>query len=436
MAIWTIPDEYKIDYSPNGDDVDSFSQKVKYCLEEGFKSLKELHEVATTLNSAVESLGAATVPSLPIQLANPKDGQILVYHASTKTFQNEAQTPVGESKSLIVRNGENILCDYNGSATTEINLQSLVEQPDNAQEISHLTRLVENLYLALDVMELDPGGYDGMSSVTFYSTANDVDESRSSGTLSNGKVSGDGAVLVTNPSPFVNETTGEGIPISKAHLVVKHQNIADAEITAEIALRDATFVSGEVIGVGNGTEQTVSLAHTNNLSTYKFALYFNGVQQTGNFSFFPTSGQVTFIAPAGAIVSVDYFYNWGEEHFIAMENSGTYPDRRNKNRATTQFTYEGTAGTLATLKITLNQKSGYAQNEIVSTGAGKAKGYKLAHQAIDGGIQVTPATTTWQYNTAQNTIIVTAPIGQGFSISYWWKGKSFSVDSFACVFNE
>lgn len=67
MAIWTIPDEYKIDDSPNGDDINSFSQKVKYCLEEGFKSLNELHEAATTLNSAVESLGAATIPSLPIR---------------------------------------------------------------------------------------------------------------------------------------------------------------------------------------------------------------------------------------------------------------------------------------------------------------------------------------------------------------------------------
>lgn len=438
MAIWTIPNEYKIDYSPNGDDVKSFSQKVKYCLEESFNSLRELRDAAVTLNSAVQYLSAATVPSLPIQLANPQDGQILVYHAATQTFQNEEQTPVGESKSLIIRDGETILCDYNGSTTSEIDLQSLThEEPKTAtQEIEHLTRLVENLYLALDVMELDPGGYDAMSSTTFYSTANDVDESRSSGTISNGKVSGDGAVLITNPISFINVATGVETLISKAHLVVKHQNVADAEITAEIAMFDATFAHDEVIAIGTGAEQTVSLAHTENLSTFKFALYFNGVEQTGNFSFFETSGQVTFVAPAGAIVSADYFYNWGAENFVAMEKTGTFPDRRNRNRATTQFTYDGVAGRLATLRITLNQKSGEAQNEIVATGAGKAKGYKLAHQAIEDEIHVTPEDTTWQYNAAQNTIIVTAPIGQGFSVSYWWKGKSFSVDSFACVFNE
>lgn len=43
MAIWTIPEDKVIDYSPNGDDIDSFSQKVKYCLEEIFTSLQYLH---------------------------------------------------------------------------------------------------------------------------------------------------------------------------------------------------------------------------------------------------------------------------------------------------------------------------------------------------------------------------------------------------------
>lgn len=111
------------------------------------------------------------------------------------------------------------------------------------------------------------------------------------------------------------------------------------------------------------------------------------------------------------IVSANYFYNWGAENFVAIENSGTYPDRRNKNRATTQFTYEGKVGTLANLRITLNQKSGYTQNEIVATGTGKAKGFKLKHQAITDGITVTPASATWQYNSSQNTIVVTAPFG-------------------------
>lgn len=48
MAIWEIPESQLIDYSPNGDDVDSFSQKVKFCLEEIFKCLQHLHANGAT----------------------------------------------------------------------------------------------------------------------------------------------------------------------------------------------------------------------------------------------------------------------------------------------------------------------------------------------------------------------------------------------------
>lgn len=123
----------------------------------------------------------------------------------------------------------------------------------------------------------------------------------------------------------MNEATGEVISISKAHLVVKHQNVADAEITAEIAMRNATFVSGEVIGIGTGAEQTVSLANTNNLSAYKFALYVNGVQQTGNFSFYETSGQVTFIAFLERLLVRIIFTTGAQKNSLQWKIAGHIP---------------------------------------------------------------------------------------------------------------
>ena len=232
MAIWKIPDNYKIDYSPNGDDVDSFSQKVKYCLEEAFKSLNALHTTTQSLEEQVTNLQPIT-PS-------------------------ETGTVVADSN----------------------------------QAVSHLARLVENLYLMLDVAQLDPGGYDGLSGETFYGntyaidttsvvvsrfssgnvlyvnanaaltegniyfltdgtvfepvqiaeivragtenqvTLRDVVENsftggstqlvRSHGTISEGMISGDGAIFVTKLFSFADETTGATISKSKAHLIVKH----------------------------------------------------------------------------------------------------------------------------------------------------------------------------------------------------------------------
>lgn len=506
MAIWRIPNEYIIEYSPNGDVVKTFSQKTKYCLEEAFNSLNDLHETTESIGASIQSVNASIqsintslsavsslsslgsvdggdvslIGGIGVEIASISDGQILVYREEDEKFHNE---------------------DNESSGGGEI-------------DINHLLRLVENLYLALDVAGLNPGGYDGLSGETFYGDTNDInmaspkvlsfikgDDSltvdspdgliegsiyrltdgaagvwvkikqlrtvgditqvvlenpvntqftgtvrlrRSRGTISEGKITCEntttsGTFFTTNLIPFINEITGEEKAISRAHLIVKHQNLVDTEIKAEIALRDiATFVKGEVLDIGTGLSKTVALIHRENLSSYKFALYFDGVAQTEHFSFDPVAGRVTFTAPEGAIVSADYFYNWSDENFVEMTKAGTYPDRRNPNRATTQFYYNGAAGKIATLRLRLRRLTGTAENEIASTGAGldKPLGFKLAHQAIPTAIQVISTDGAYSYNEELNTVIVTAPAGQAINISYEWRGKSFSVDSFVCMFDE
>ena len=452
---------------------------------------------------------AQEICSIPVDINNLADGEVLRYHRSTNSFQNELASPVvGSAKSLILYDGSTVLGDYNGSNTVSIDIQNVLNRSSLSNEIAHLMRLTENLYLALDAADLNPGGYDGLSGETFYGTTTDIDTTevnvlsviqgddsidvdsldglvegshyiltdgnqtlpvqiknifvkngvnrvvfyspvsvsfvsssvkllRTNCDIGQGEFSGDDVYCVANLIPFVNEATGEVTEMSRAHLVVKHQNVADAEITAEIALRNgAKFVKGEVIGIGDGTLQTVTLENTAGLTFYRFALYFDGVQQTSGFSFSPLLGEVTFTAASGVIVSADYFYDWGAENFVAMTKTGTYPDRRDPERATTQFAYDGTAGSVATIRLKLKRGEGYATNEVVSTGTGKPRGFKLKHQAVSGTVSVSPTPTSKSFNSAQNTAVVTAPVGNAIRISYRWKGNAFSADSFACTFNE
>lgn len=451
---------------------------------------------------------AQKICSIPVDIQNLADGEVLRYHVATNSFQNEVASPVvGNGKSLILYDGNTMLGDYNGSQTISIDIQNVLNRSSLSTEIAHLMRLTENLYLALDAAGLNPGGYDGLSGETFYGTTTDIDTTtvnvlsvfqgddsidvstldglvegshyiltdgnqslpvqiknifvknginrvvfynkvtvsfisssvkllRTNCDIGQGEFSGDDVYCVANLIPFVNEATGEVTKMSRAHLVVKHQNVPDAEITAEIALRDARFVKGEVVGIGDGTIQTVTLENTSGLTFYKFALYFNGVRQTSGFEFSPLTGEVTFNAASGVIVSVDYFYDWDAENFVEMTKTDTYPDRRDQTQATTQFTYDGAAGTVATIRLKLKRGTGTATNEIVSTGTGKPRGFKLAHQAINGTVSVSPTPTSWSLNSAQNTVIVTSPSGRAINISYRWKGKAFSANSFACTFNE
>lgn len=250
MTIWEIPKDKIINYSKTGDDIDLFTQKVKYCLEEAFVSLKFLHNNMTTLGGVSYAFDGLA------------DGQTLVYDASTQTFVND--TPVDPKLTQTL----------NELQTLVLNVTPVTN--DNAQKILHLQRLVENLYLALDVAGLNPYGYDNLHVATFCGDLSCIDTMRSSFTLGDGKISAANAILVTNPIYFTDA------PVSKAHLVVKHTNIADAQISAQIALYDV--LDGE--------------------------------------------------------------------NFLPMTKTRTYPDKENPNRATTEFTYSGEAGNVATLSIT------------------------------------------------------------------------------------
>ena len=346
--------------------------------------------------------------------------------------------------------GETFYGDTTDIDTTAVNVLSVIVGDDSI-DVDSIDGLIEGShYILSDGVNSLPVQIkhilyeNGIFRVIFYNAVTTAFTPaltklyRTTATIEEGKVSGDDVYCTANLIPFVNEATGEATGISHAHLSVKHQNVADAEITAEIALRDGVkFVKGEVIGIGNGSAQTALLEHTNDLTAYKFALYFDGVQQTDNFEFSPLTGQVTFTAANNVIVSADYFYDWTAETFVEMTKTGTYPDRRDQTRATTQFVYNGAKGSVATIRLKLKRGSGYSSNEIVSSGTGKPRGFKLAHQAISSStISVSPTPTSKSFNSAQNTVIVTASVGKAIQISYSWKGKAFSVDSFACTFNE
>ena len=242
-------------------------------------------------------------------------------------------------------------------------------------------------------------------------------------------------VCLTKTYNFVN-------PISRAHLMVKHPIVQDTEISAQIALRETpNTVAGEVLGTGTGAQQTVTLAHTENLASHNFALYFDGVKQSAAvYSYSPTDGQVTFTAPEGASVTADYIYGWTDEVFVDMVHDTEYPDKDDNNLVDDQFDYaagEGDPrGSVGTVRVTLTQKTGTVRNEALGTGTGTQQSFKLAHHAKAETITVTPAGATWRYKDNTDVLLVTAPQGAAISVSYDWAARTNYLESIACIFNE
>lgn len=242
-------------------------------------------------------------------------------------------------------------------------------------------------------------------------------------------------VCLTKTYNFIN-------PISRAHLMVKHPIVQDTEITAQIALRESpNTVTGEVLGTGTGTEQTVTLAHTENLASHNFALYFDGVQQnSASYSYSPTDGQVTFTAQEGVSVTADYVYGWTEERFVDMVHDTEYPDKDDNTLVDDQFDYaagEGDpTGSVGTVRVTLIQHTGTVRNEALGTGTGNQQSFKLAHHAKAETIAVLPAEATWKFKDNTDVLLVTAPAGEQVSVSYDWAARTNYLESVACIFNE
>ena len=242
-------------------------------------------------------------------------------------------------------------------------------------------------------------------------------------------------VCVTKTYNFVNN-------ISRAHLMVKHPLVDDTEVTAQIALRQSpTTVTGEVLGTGNGSSQTVKLANTTGLASHNFVLYFDGVQQAASsYSFSPTDGQVTFAADDGVAVTADYVYGWSKETWVDFTHDTVYPDKDDNTLVDDQFDYvageNDPQGSVGTVRVSLIQKTGKEKDVALGTGNGKAQSFKLAHHAKYETIDVKPDGATWKFKDNTDVLTVTAKEGEAISVSYNWAARPNYLESIACIFNE
>lgn len=485
-------------------------------------------------------------------IENIQDGQILVYNASTHSFHNSDNNAVGEGRTLTLRNGNTILGSYNGSATLDVDLQGISNTNDldtSAEgKISHLVRLVENLYCALDVSKLNPSGYDGFVCETFRDDATLIDKTnvavtsvhQSSNTLIVEKTDGlseglnyrltDGTRLelvkistidTLNNTVILENTVTKAFTVSKTKLVrtnrtiteqgvrdnavfttilipikfepinkpigqrgfnkatvlVHHDNVQDTSISAEIALQSAHLVKGAFVGVGIGQlgQSTFELkGWSHGIALYGLKVYFNGVEQSSGYYLDRSDGRLYFSnAPNGVIITADYYIDGGpdNEEFILMNNDGTFVNQHDNSKAITQFSFDATKlegyeqpdptmivdsavylgfdsntpadsvslVTFASLRFTTKLLTGSATEEIPAIATSYyGAGIKLKHKAVNqSAITVTPSSVNWVYDDSRNVVyIINQPQDQAITINYNWGCKSFTVDSFTCLFDE
>lgn len=70
---------------------------------------------------------AKKIDGVKISASNANDGDILVYHAATNSYEPESKSSAGEGKYLVLKNGTEILVEYNGAETKELDISPLTK---------------------------------------------------------------------------------------------------------------------------------------------------------------------------------------------------------------------------------------------------------------------------------------------------------------------
>ncbi len=85
---------------------------------------------------------ASILGGVAVNVRSVNDGDILVYHASTKSFLPEAKTSgAGDGKYLVLKKGSTILCEYNGAANVELDISPLTETVGEAEKLKYARKI-------------------------------------------------------------------------------------------------------------------------------------------------------------------------------------------------------------------------------------------------------------------------------------------------------
>ena len=123
-----------------------------------------------------------------------------------------------------------------------------------------------------------------------------------------------------------------------------------------------------------------------------------------------------------------------------MKHDTEYPDKNDNNLVDDQFDYVAgdgdPTGSVGTIKVLLEQKTGTVKNEALGIGTGTKQSFKLAHHAKAETIKVKPDSATWTFKDITDVLTVTAPINEPVTVSYDWAARTNYLESISCIFNE
>ena len=253
----------------------------------------------------------------------------------------------------------------------------------------------------------------------------------------------DGTSLATGLTngEIITKTQDWYMPLHHCRLTINHAPLENSSITAYVAFREQPVdIKGETLGIGTGGRKTFQLLHTGGLKYDSFRLYYDNVRIFDSFELNCEVGRLTCEAPEGVIVSCDYSYGWDYEewHKMTLSNRLSMEDY---DQSEYRYSQPDNTKSMAAIKIVLGMTSGKISNEVIGTGTGKARSYKLSKRILDGKISLTANNSAvnsknWVFLDDPQYVSVAAPAGSTIRATYDWISESPIIYQFMAVFAE
>ena len=240
---------------------------------------------------------------------------------------------------------------------------------------------------------------------------------------------------------IITQTQDWYMPLHHCRLTVNHAPLENSTLKAYVAFREQPIdIRGETLGIGSGGRKTFQLLHTGGIKYDSFKLYYDNVQVYDTFELNCEVGRVTCEAPEGVIVSCDYSYGWDYEEWHKMTLSSRL-SMDGYDQSEFRFSQPENSKSMAAIKITLGMTSGHINNEVIGTGAGTARSYRLTHRILDGKISLTANNAginskNWILLDDPQYVSVAAASGSTIRASYDWISEPPIIYQFAAVFAE
>lgn len=249
----------------------------------------------------------------------------------------------------------------------------------------------------------------------------------------------------TNPfgnTAVVSKTQAFDIGMTYGRLYVKHGELRDAKISADIMFRE-TPKKREMykIAEGTGKQQTVTLADTQvDFSTLQL---FANNDRIPVFDFNSMENTVTFTAPDLSTVFATYEYEVEPEVWQPMQAQGTQSYTNTAGYASTSFAYQvtGTEKGYSAVRVNLEKPEGSVQDALLGIGTGRMQTFFLPHYAKVETLKLKNGTEeiarkNWNYDQESKMLRLIALKDREVTASYEYVAESPKVYGFVAAWNQ